>query len=45
MRKAVPLNTFNSFFQERFVQEAVKLNQLKLIIYNPYQEEIIKWKE
>ncbi|HAX88286.1 MAG TPA: fatty-acid oxidation protein subunit alpha [Cyanobacteria bacterium UBA11370] len=42
---AVPLDTFNSFFQERFVQEAVKLYQLKLVVYDPRKEVIIEWKE
>ncbi|BCL38016.1 hypothetical protein NSMS1_44630 [Nostoc sp. MS1] len=42
---AVPVDTFESFFQERFVQEAVKLYQVKLIIYNPFKEEIIVWTE
>jgi hypothetical protein len=42
---AVPFDTFDSFFQERFVQEAVKLYQLKLIVYDPQKEMIIAWKE
>ncbi len=42
---AVPLNTFNSFFQERFVREAIKLYQLKLLIYDPAKEVITQWKE
>lgn len=42
---AVPLDTFNSFFQEIFVQAAVKLYQLKLVIYEPNKEEIVEWRE
>ena len=42
---AVPIDTFESFFQERFTQEAVKLYRVKLIVYNPLQEIIIEWKE
>ncbi|HEY9849672.1 MAG TPA: XisH family protein [Leptolyngbyaceae cyanobacterium] len=42
---AVPIDTFESFFQERFTQEAVKQYQIKLIIYEPLQEVIIAWKE
>jgi hypothetical protein len=42
---AVPLDTFESFFQEIFIQEAVDLYQVKLIIYNPLQETIVTWKE
>lgn len=42
---AVPLETFESFFQERFVQEAVKLYQLKLIVYDPQKEVVIEWRD
>jgi hypothetical protein len=42
---AVPLDTFNSFFQEIFVQEAMKIYQLKLIIYDANKEEIVEWRE
>lgn len=42
---AVPADTYESFFQERFTQEAIKLYQVKLIIYNPLQEVIVQWKD
>lgn len=42
---AVPVDTFDSFFQERFTQEAVKLYQVKLVSYDPVQEVIVEWKE
>jgi XisH protein len=42
---AVPFETFTTFFQQRFVQEAVKTYQLKLVVYNPNKEEIVEWKE
>ncbi|RUS96160.1 hypothetical protein DSM106972_088310 [Dulcicalothrix desertica PCC 7102] len=42
---AVPFETFTTFFQQRFVQEAVKTYQLKLVVYNPDKEEIVEWKE
>lgn len=42
---AVPLNIFNSFFQEKFVQEATKLYQIKLLVYDPSREVIVEWKE
>ena len=42
---AVPLDTYESFFHEFFIQEAVKVYQLKLIVYNPIQEVILKWNE
>ena len=40
---AVPLDTFNSFFQERLAQEVIRECQLKLIIYNPLKAEITQW--
>lgn len=42
---AVPIDTFESFFQELFIQEAVKLYQVKLLIYNPLREIITAWKD
>jgi hypothetical protein len=42
---AVPFDTFDSFFQEVFVQQAVALYQVKLIVYDPRQEVIIAWRE
>ncbi|QIR38676.1 fatty-acid oxidation protein subunit alpha [Tolypothrix sp. PCC 7910] len=42
---AVPIDTFESFFQERFIQESIKLYQVKLVIYNSLEEAIVEWKE
>lgn len=42
---AIPIDIFESFFQERFTQEAVRQYQVKLIVYEPVQEVIIEWKE
>lgn len=42
---AVPIDTFESFFQERFTQEAINLYQVRLLIYDPLQEVIIEWKD
>ena len=42
---AVPLDTFDSFFQERFIQEAVKLYQLKIVVYEPQKEVITAWRD
>jgi hypothetical protein len=42
---AVPFDTFALFFQERFVQESVKLYQLKLVVYDPEKEVVVEWKE
>jgi hypothetical protein len=40
---AVPVDTYETFFQTRFAQTAVQRHQLKLIVYNPKLEEIVKW--
>ncbi|MEG4026539.1 XisH family protein [Microcoleus sp. S13C4] len=42
---AVPFDTFDSFFQEPFIKEAVNVYQLKLVVYNPQKEVIVEWKE
>ena len=42
---AVPEDTFESFFQERFVQEAIKLYELRLLIYDSDKEAIVIWKD
>lgn len=42
---AVPFDTFDSFFKERFVQEAVRLYQLKLVVYDPVMEVVIEWRD
>ena len=40
---AIPLDTYETFFALRFIQTAIHRHQLKLIIYEPEQEVIIKW--
>ena len=40
---AVPLETYETFFQTSFAQVAVKRHQLKLIVYNSILEEIVTW--
>lgn len=42
---AVPIDTYNTFFQQRFIQEAVKIYQVKLLVYDPIKEEIAEWKD
>ncbi|OUL33499.1 fatty-acid oxidation protein subunit alpha [Nostoc sp. T09] len=42
---AVPIDTFESFFQERFTKEAIRFYQVKLVIYDSLQEVIVEWKE
>lgn len=41
---AIPFETFESFFQERFVRESVKLHQIRTIVYDPKKEVIVEWK-
>jgi hypothetical protein len=40
---AIPLDTYDTFFQSRFAQVAIERHQLKLIVYNPIAEEIVQW--
>ncbi len=42
---AVPVDTFDTFFQELFVKEAIKLYQLRLIVYDSTLEVITQWRE
>ncbi|HBR00442.1 MULTISPECIES: element excision factor XisH family protein [unclassified Roseofilum] len=41
---AVPVDIFNDFFQERFVQVAILQHRLSIITYDPDLEEVIEWK-
>ena len=40
---AIPVETYETFFQSRFAQTAVQRHQLKLLIYDPVMEEILEW--
>jgi hypothetical protein len=40
---AVPLDAYDTFFTLKFTQLAVQRYQLKLIIYDTENEEIVKW--
>lgn len=42
---AVPVDTYESFFQEAFTQAAVRQYEVKLMIYEPLQEVIVEWKD
>ena len=42
---AVPLEMFASFFQERFIQEAVKLYLLRLVVYDLEKEVVTEWRD
>jgi hypothetical protein len=40
---AVPIDVFNTFFQERFTQAVIEQYHLKILAYEPNTEEIITW--
>ncbi|HLP87217.1 MAG TPA: XisH family protein [Nostocaceae cyanobacterium] len=40
---AVPLDTFNLSFHETLIQEAIKIYQVKIIVYNQSEEVITEW--
>lgn len=42
---AVPVDTYESFFQESFTQAAVKQYEVKLMVYQPLQKVIVEWKD
>ncbi len=42
---AIPLTTYNTFFQLDFPQWMIQENQVKLVIYDPESEVIVEWRE
>jgi hypothetical protein len=40
---AIPLSAYDSFFQLPFVQATIQQHQLKLAVYEPQAQEIVKW--
>lgn len=40
---AVPEDTYYTFFTLQFIQGAIKRYQLKLIVYDPQREVIVRW--
>jgi len=40
---AIPIETYEDFFQLPFIQRALRRYQIKLIIYEPKLEEIMRW--
>jgi XisH protein len=40
---AIHRETYQTFFQSRFVQLEIDHHQIELIIYDPIMEEIIQW--
>lgn len=42
---AVPVDVYHEFFSRRFIQRIISEYQLKLLIFNPTQEEIVTWRD
>lgn len=42
---AVPEDVYKEFFIRRFIQRVIVEHQLKLLIFNPTQEEIVQWRD
>jgi len=40
---AIPVDIYNTFFMLQFIQTAVRRHRLRLVIYEPQQEVIVKW--
>jgi XisH protein len=40
---AVPLETYDDFFQLAFIQKSLKRHAINLLIYDPIKEEIKQW--
>ncbi len=41
---AVPIDTYNLFFKLPFIQLVIENQKIELIVYNPENEVIVKWK-
>jgi hypothetical protein len=42
---AIPVDVYNEFFSRKFIQRIIGEYQLKLPVFNPYQEEIVIWRD
>lgn len=40
---AIPQNTYSDFFKLPFIQSVVQRSQIKLLVYDIQQEEIVQW--
>jgi hypothetical protein len=40
---AIPLDAYETFFQSRFAETSIERYQLKLIVYDPIIEVLVKW--
>lgn len=42
---AVPEDVYDEFFRRRFIQRSIEEHKLKLLIFNPESEEIVRWRD
>lgn len=42
---AVPIDSYQTFFQYEFTQIAVERYQVSIVVYDPDQERIVQWKK
>jgi XisH protein len=42
---AVPSKVYQTFFSLKFIAQVIMRSRIKLLIYDPLQEEIVKWTE
>lgn len=40
---AIPEDIWSQFFQKRVIQKSLERIQAKVIVYNPYKNEIVQW--
>ena len=40
---AIPEDIWSQFFQKRVIQKSLERIQAKIIVYNPYKNEIVQW--
>ena len=40
---AIPEDIWTQFFQKRVIQKSLERIQAKVIVYNPYKNEIVQW--
>ena len=40
---AVPIDTYETFFQDAFIAASISKHKLRILVYNPTEEVITKW--
>jgi hypothetical protein len=40
----IPLDAYNQFFSDSFIQSAIEEYSIRLMVFNPVREEIVLWK-